>query len=124
MSKSKLLIASCVLLFTVSAQAAAPITGNWITDGGKNSVSITKCGAALCGKIVKVLKTKPGEPSYPGALLLSELVDSGGMWTGKIHNPGSGKTYKAKVKINPDRTLSVSGCVAMFCKDMIWTPGA
>lgn len=124
MLKSKLLIISCVSLLAAPAQAAAPIVGNWITDGGKNTVNIAKCGAALCGKIVKVNKTKPGEPSYPGALLLSELVDSGGLWTGKIHNPGNGKAYKAKVKINPDRTLSVSGCVAMFCKDMIWTPGA
>ncbi|RVT93188.1 DUF2147 domain-containing protein [Sphingomonas crocodyli] len=124
MSTPKLLIAASLLLLAAPAQAAAPIAGNWITDGGKNIVTIAKCGAAQCGKIVKVLKTKPGEPSYPGALLLSELVDSGGMWTGKIHNPGNGKSYKAKVKVNPDKTLSVSGCVAMFCKDMVWTPGA
>ena len=121
MSKLKLVIVSYVSLLAAPVHGAAPIAGNWITDGGKNIVQIVKCGAALCGKIVKVNKPKPGEPSYPGALLLSELVDTGGLWTGRIHNPGNGKSYKAKVKINPDRTLSVSGCVAMFCKEMTWT---
>jgi uncharacterized protein (DUF2147 family) len=40
---------------------------------------------------------------------------------GKIYNPQNGKTYTAKMDLNPNGTLTVSGCVFIFCEGETWT---
>ena len=44
-----------------------------------------------------------------------------GRWTsGKIYDPGSGKTYDSKISVNPNGTLKVEGCVLMVCQAQTW----
>jgi uncharacterized protein (DUF2147 family) len=105
-----------------AAAAARPITGKWLTDNAEAVVEIAPCGKFLCGKVVKVLKPKPGEKSTVGTVILTELAASGSLWKGKILDPRSGKIYSAKVTANPDGTLKVEGCVAFLCKGPTWQP--
>jgi len=106
---------------TSPAQAAAPITGRYLTEGGRSVVLIDKCGATLCGKVVKVNVVKPGSPSFEGTTILSGLVDAGPTWAGKILNPADGKSYNAKLSLNPNRSLKIEVCVSFICKGLNWT---
>lgn len=108
---------------TAPAQARAkPIVGKWLTENGDALIEIAPCGKALCGKVLKVLKPKPGERSTQGMAILTELADTGSLWKGKILDPRSGKVYTAKVAVNPNGTLKVEGCVAFLCKGPVWQP--
>lgn len=129
-------IALCVVALPVAARAATPIAGTWLTDDGKAHVRIEPCGAAMCGRIVAILKRGPGDAttdkSNPdpakrnnpivGTYILTDLVESGSLWKGKIYNPASGKTYSAKLFRNADGTLKVEGCMAFLCRGPIWQP--
>ncbi|MFC7520006.1 DUF2147 domain-containing protein [Xanthomonas populi] len=82
-------------------------------------MEIRPCGAALCGTIVKVLRSKPGsaktdavnpDPAkgnnpMEGKVILSELVDARDLWKGRIYNPESGNTCNAKIKRGADGSL-------------------
>lgn len=112
-------------LATVQAHAKArPILGKWLTENGEAVVEIAPCGKALCGRVLKVLKPKPGERTTQGAVILTELTDAGSIWKGKIMDPRSGKIYAAKLAANPDGTLKVEGCVAFLCKGPVWKPAS
>lgn len=124
------------LFISTAAMAATPVTGTWITEGGKAMVRIEPCGDAICGRIVKVLLREPGKPTtdianpdptkrnnpIEGTFILTGFKDAGALWKGKIYNPDSGKTYNAKLTRNADGTLKVEGCVAFLCRGPIWTP--
>ncbi|CAD0357714.1 DUF2147 domain-containing protein [Xanthomonas hortorum] len=137
----KCISAVCYVVFGLVVQstpafAAEPITGKWFTDNQQALVDIQPCGTSLCGTIVKVLRTKPGsrktdafnpDPAkrhnpMEGTVILSELVDAGDLWKGKIYNPESGKTYNAKIKRGADGSLKVEGCVAFICQGPTWQP--
>lgn len=125
-----------LLMTAGGAHAAQPITGQWVTQGGKGLVEIAPCGRALCGKILKILKADPGKPTndvknpdpglrkrpITGITIVSGLADAGSVWKGRIYDPTSGKTYDSKVSRNADGTLNVAGCVMIFCQSQTWTP--
>ncbi|WP_349656328.1 DUF2147 domain-containing protein [Xanthomonas sp. 10-10] len=127
-------LALALVASSATAFAAEPITGKWFTDNQQALVDIQPCGASLCGTIVKVLRAKPGsrttdalnpDPAkrhtpMEGTVILSELVDAGNLWKGKIYNPESGKTYAAKIKREVDGSLKVEGCVAFICQGPTW----
>jgi uncharacterized protein (DUF2147 family) len=119
------------------ADAATPITGRWLTEGGKAVVSIAPCagGGQLCGRVERVLKAPPSatgrdsnnpDPalrSRPmvGVSILSAFADAGSDWRGRIYNPEDGKSYKSIVTRERDGSLKVKGCIAFFCKTQRWT---
>jgi uncharacterized protein (DUF2147 family) len=49
--KSFVIIASVSV--AVPLQAAAPVTGKWVTQSKDGVVEIYGCGAGICGKIAK-----------------------------------------------------------------------
>ena len=57
-----------------------------------------------------------------GMTILWNLTSDGtASWSGgTILDPANGKTYKSKMKLD-GKTLSVSGCVTVFCKTQTWT---
>lgn len=120
------LLAAFALTIALPALAAPPITGRWLTADGMAVVAIAPCGAAMCGRIVKVVKT-PTDPEGAakarkaiGATVLSSLVADGDGWKGNAADPKTGKSYSARVTRN-GATLNVRGCVAVFCQTVVWT---
>lgn len=117
------------------AMAAAPVSGLWLTTEKDSIVEIAPCGAALCGRISRILKGPPGGPpkdtknpdpalrgrSVLGMVILSGFKDAGKNWQGTIYDPRAGKTYKSYLALQPDGGLSVKGCVGPFCRTMSWT---
>jgi uncharacterized protein (DUF2147 family) len=124
------------LVMAVPAQAAQPINGRYVTEDGAALVEVGPCGGKTCGRIVRVLKARPGAAatdvnnkeaslrSRPivGMPVLSEFTDGGSDWRGRIYDPRNGKTYKSIVLRNPDGTLKVQGCIAFICKTQTWRP--
>lgn len=129
-------MAAAAAILPAAASATQPISGRWITVGGKAIVQITPCGAAMCGRIDKILKPEPGRPHTDiknpdaalrdrplvGLALLSGFKQAGEHWKGTIYDPESGRSYNSKASRNPDGTLKVQGCVAFICRTQIWTP--
>jgi len=120
---------------TAAQPRAASPEGDWSASGGDGIVRIAPCPgqpATLCGKFVKVRTAGAKDANNPNAALrsrplagmtfLTGFKPAGpGRWAGgKIYNPEDGKTYKAKLSLNPNGTLKVEGCVAVFCKAQTW----
>lgn len=123
-----------LLAMPAAGQAATPITGRWLTEGGKAVVAIAPCGTHLCGRVERVLKAPPGatgrdsnnpDPALRtrpmvGVPILSSFADAGGDWRGRIYNPEDGKSYKSIVTREADGSLKVKGCISVFCKTQRW----
>jgi len=96
-----------------AAPVQAPTTplGVWITEKNKGMVRIEQCGQNLCGNAV---------PN--GEKILINMKPSGTKWTGRIHDPDSGKVYDSSIAMKGPNTLRVQGCVfgGIFCGGQTW----
>jgi hypothetical protein len=102
------------------APAPAPVTaasdpnspvGVWSTEENKGNVRIEECGANLCGYAVNT-----------GARILINMKPQGSKWTGRIHDPESGRNYDSTIALKSTDTLKVQGCAfgGMFCGGQTW----
>lgn len=133
----KLLAIAAVALSTMSAQAAAPITGRWVTQSKDGVVEIYQCGAQICGKLAKFLVPPPNgvgqkDVNNPnkalrgrtllGMDILTGFKAVGDEYKGQIYDPKSGKTYRSVVYKGKSGNLVVKGCIGPFCQAQSWTP--
>ncbi len=123
------------------AFAADAVEGDWLTNAGAK-VRVAPCHgqpARLCGEIVwlQTPTTAAGDPQRDinnpdpalrarpivGMVVLRDFQrEASGRWSGgKIYDPKTGKTYDSKMQLNPDGTLKLEGCVAVFCQARTWT---
>lgn len=138
--------AAIITLTTISAAigmavaanaAAASIKGRWNTSEKDSVVEIAACGAKMCGKVSKFLKTPPGgfdqkDTKNPdktlrsrkilGISVLQNLESDGEVWRGTIYDPRSGKSYRSVVYLMKNGNLNVKGCVGPICQSQTWTP--
>jgi uncharacterized protein (DUF2147 family) len=125
-------------LLSASAQAAAPVTGRWVTQSKDGIVEIYECGATICGKLAKFLVPPPNgvgqkdinNPNKAlrgrtllGLDILSGFKEAGNEWKGQIYDPKSGKTYRSIIYKGKSGNLVVKGCIGPFCQAQSWTPG-
>ena len=126
-----------LLLAAPSAASAAPgLTGDWLVEDRKAIVTIGRCGAAYCGRIARILVRDPNwngtdvnnpDPNLRArsvvglAILHGFKPDAKGLTGGQIYDPNSGRTYKSHLRLNPDGSLKVSGCIAFICRSQRWT---
>lgn len=128
--------AAALLLTAGAADAATPVGGRWLTEEGNAVVTIGACGAAICGRITRLIKGPPSGPPVDrnnpdaklrgrpleGLAILTGFTDAGDDWRGRIYDPKSGKTYKSILRREADGSLKVQGCIAFFCRTQRWTP--
>jgi hypothetical protein len=97
----------------VAAAAPAPTSplGIWATEENKGNVRIEECGANLCGYAVKT-----------GEKILINMKPQGSKWTGRIHDPDSGRNYDSTIVLKGTNALKVQGCAfgGMFCGGQTW----
>ena len=100
-----------------AAPVAAPVQvansplGVWQTEENKGNVRIEACGANLCGYGVNT-----------GERILINMKSEGAKWTGRIHDPDSGKDYDSTIALKGSNILKVQGCAfgGMFCGGQTW----
>ena len=85
--------------------------GIWSTEENKGNVRIEECGANLCGYAVNT-----------GERILINMKPQGSKWTGRIHDPSSGRNYNSTIALRGTDTLKVQGCAfgGMFCGGQTW----
>ena len=139
------IVASIFALFFilngVSAAGAqeATATGLWLTQKGDARIQVSKCGAALCGKVVWLkdaidpLTKKPQtddknpnpelatRPMIGVQLFIGMNPTGPNSWAGKIYNADDGGVYESKVKLLGRGQLSVEGCLGAICGGETWT---
>jgi uncharacterized protein (DUF2147 family) len=128
------LAVALLLACAAPAGAAPPITGRWLSEGGKALVELGQCGGAVCGRIVRVLVPASGATTdrnnpdpklrtrpLAGLTILSGFTDAGSVWKGRIYDPESGRIYRSELE-RRDGTLRVKGCLGPFCRTQVWRP--
>jgi uncharacterized protein (DUF2147 family) len=126
------------------APAADPAEGLWLVKKKDAKVRVAPCrdhADLLCGEVVWLKDPQDpdgGSPKHDrhnpdpalrqrpilGLAIVRDFHAAGpGRWEGgKIYDPHTGKTYDSKLQAAPDGTLTVDGCVMMFCQSQTWTP--
>ena len=115
--------------FATMAQAD-PAEGMWKTEPGETGylyVSISECGANVCGTIKQAFDSS-GNASlayeHLGKPIISDMGAEGdGNYSGgTVLAPDNGKTYKSVMELSGD-SLVVKGCVAggLICRGQTWT---
>jgi uncharacterized protein (DUF2147 family) len=97
-----------------TAPAAAPTTpvGIWSTEENKGRVRVEPCGENLCGYAVN-----------SGEKILINMKPSDTKWTGRIHDPDSGRNYDSTITMKGPNALRVQGCAfgGLFCGGQTWS---
>jgi len=93
------------------APASTTPLGIWATEEDKGNVRIETCGPNLCGYADKT-----------GEKILINMKPEGNKWTGRIHDPDSGKDYDSTIAMRGANTLKVQGCAfgGLFCGGQTW----
>ena len=136
MTVPRFAVAVVIILSAASgASATRSIAGRYLTEDGAGIVEVAPCGKPWCGRLVKILKAKPGAPRVDvnnrdpslrhrpilGIPILSGFSKRGDDWRGTIYDPRNGKSYESIVHRNADGSLKVKGCIAFFCQTQRWT---
>jgi uncharacterized protein (DUF2147 family) len=122
-------------LFPVSALAADPIAGRWVTQDKDAIVTIAPCSAKTCGRITRFLVPPPDGPEQRdinnpdpgqrtrkllGLPVLYDFVEEPDLWRGRIYDPKSGRSYRSVVRRKAPGVLEVKGCIGPFCQTQTW----
>ncbi|WP_298882996.1 DUF2147 domain-containing protein [uncultured Bradyrhizobium sp.] len=92
-------------------QAANTPIGVWATEQNKGNVRVEQCGTNLCGY---------AEKSYERILI--NMKPDGAKWSGRIHDPDSGRNYDSTIAMKGPNAMRVQGCAfgGMFCGGQTW----
>jgi len=95
---------------TAASDPNSPV-GVWSTEENKGNVRIEQCGANLCGYAVG-----------SGERILINMKPQGAKWSGRIHDPDSGRNYDSTIALKGTDALKVQGCAfgGMFCGGQTW----
>jgi uncharacterized protein (DUF2147 family) len=94
-----------------SAPAATGPIGVWATEENKGNVRVEACGANLCGYSEK-----------SNERILINMRPDGSKWSGRIHDPDSGRNYDSTIAMKGPNAMRVQGCAfgGMFCGGQTW----
>lgn len=120
------LIAMVMLAAGAVQVQAQDVDGTWQTEtsdeGAYLHVRIADCASKpeeKCGHIVGVFNSD--NQDIKGKPIIWAMKGNGeNAWSGgRIWAPDDDKTYRSKMSLNGN-TLSVEGCVAVFCRGQVW----
>ncbi|UPK37564.1 DUF2147 domain-containing protein [Bradyrhizobium sp. 186] len=96
---------------TTPAPATNTPLGVWATEENKGNVRVEQCGANLCGYAEK-----------SNERILINMKPEGSKWSGRIHDPDSGRNYDSTIAMKGPNAMRVQGCAfgGMFCGGQTW----
>ena len=94
-----------------AAPAANTPLGVWATEENKGNVRVEQCGTNLCGYAEK-----------SNERILINMKPDGAKWSGRIHDPDSGRNYDSTIAMKGPNAMRVQGCAfgGMFCGGQTW----
>jgi uncharacterized protein (DUF2147 family) len=123
-----------------SPALAADPRGTWLTQDKDAALTISSCGARLCGRIIWLERATdrggaprrdknnpdPGKQTRRicGLVVIKDLAPSGpDAWAGSVYNPEDGKTYQGSITVLSQDALKVRAYLALpiFGKNQTWT---
>lgn len=92
-------------------QAANTPVGVWATEENKGNVRVEQCGTNLCGYAEK-----------SNERILINMKPDGAKWSGRIHDPDSGRNYDSTIAMKGPNAMRVQGCAfgGIFCGGQTW----
>ena len=118
----------CVVLAVV---AAGPVQadraeGLWVTGpdrkGQVGHVRFSRCGAALCGKVLKAFD-KNGKPvitrNVGKQVIWGMKPEGAGKYAGTMYVSAVDKNVKGTFRV-AGRTMTVRGCLGPVCQKQVW----
>ena len=102
------------------------IDGRWVNPSGSVIIDIGPCGEARCGTVKwaseKAIKdAHKGTDALVGSDLLTGLEEKKpGQWRGKLYVPDKKVRVQAKIMLQGEEQLKVSGCAVGICKSQLW----
>jgi hypothetical protein len=96
---------------TVPVPVANTPIGVWATEENKGNVRVEQCGPNLCGYAEKTNQQ-----------ILINMKPDGARWSGRIHDPDSGRNYDSTIAMKGPNAMRVQGCAfgGMFCGGQTW----
>jgi uncharacterized protein (DUF2147 family) len=125
---------SAGLLAALPLMADASPVGRWWTEDRSGVIEITRCGQALCGRIVG--QTEPrdargnisrdihGVPDCGLTILHDARQVEPGRWRGRITNPDDGQDWRCEIWVGEDGALRLRGYVVvpLLGQTQVWPP--
>jgi uncharacterized protein (DUF2147 family) len=92
-------------------QASNTPIGVWATEENKGNVRVEQCGTNLCGYAEKTNER-----------ILINMKPDGAKWSGRIHDPDSGRNYDSTIAMKGPNAMRVQGCAfgGLFCGGQTW----
>ncbi|HEV7324221.1 MAG TPA: DUF2147 domain-containing protein [Bosea sp. (in: a-proteobacteria)] len=130
---ASLVAAALMAALPAQADPMGGIVGRWRDSDGESEIAISRCGPALCGKIVWLKEARfdifnPDESLRKRSLLGLQVLSgfkpaAKGALEGEGYNPADGKTYRTTLELTSARSLVVRGCVlgGLICDDDTWS---
>ena len=115
------------LVFGTAFAANAGVEGLWRSEkneqGASISVAISKCGDAICGTVAEIQNSSDHSAMNKAMIKGMKSSDNVHYAGGKIYAPDQEKWYIAKMQLQGDSKLKVSGCVlgGVICRSQVWT---
>lgn len=132
--KASVFSALIVASFGLAHADEHDVWGLWYTPDRMSIIEISDCGdGSPCG-VVTWVNTEHGmtvdsenrdhdlrgRPMI-GVTLLHGFEKAAHRWgSGAIYNPENGRTYRARLELESNDLLAVSGCLGPICKKLHW----
>lgn len=116
MKKSSNIVALLMIsLFSINSFAQTDLSGEWIVGEQNTVVKIEQHNSIYSGKIISSDNPKVED----GKLMVKELKQTKGKWTGKVYSPKRKHWYDAEF-IQKGNILNVEISVGFFSKTIEW----
>ncbi|WP_162789281.1 MULTISPECIES: DUF2147 domain-containing protein [Sphingomonas] len=118
-------ILACSVLWGGAAEAAS-VAGKWINPSRSVIIDIKPSGGRqMCGVVVWASEqakrdARRGTPHLVGTQLLTGLHNTPDGWRGNLFVPDVNLRASAKLSLEGNARLKVSGCKAVLCKTQLW----
>ncbi|MGE7469270.1 DUF2147 domain-containing protein [Bosea sp. NPDC003192] len=125
--------AALLVALPALADPMSDVVGRWRDSDGESEIAISRCGSALCGKIVWLKEARfdifnPNEGLRKRSLIGLQVLSGfkpaakGGL-EGEGYNPADGKMYRTTLELTSSQSLVVRGCVlgGLICDDDTWS---
>ncbi|HQT78043.1 MAG: hypothetical protein B7Z80_15415 [Rhodospirillales bacterium 20-64-7] len=128
----RFLLLAGLLLGATPVQAEPSITGLWLTQDHDGVIAVSRCGVALCGRIVGFFLDRPADPTprdYRGAsqcnlpLFTDARPIAANLWKGHIVDPRNGSVYGVELRLDRHGNLALRGFlgIPLLGRTQTWT---